>query len=120
VSAGFTPGPWDFARGVNEYGREGGPILGTVTVGGTWHIAVLPSDLGAESEANARLIAAAPKMYAALAEFEEQWNACGGNSHFGGLFQSVRDAAVDALAEADAKHWLNTSRDQLAKARGEQ
>jgi hypothetical protein len=72
VSAGFTPGPWDFARGVNEYGREGGPILGTVTLGGTWHIAVLPSDLGPESEANARLIAAAPELEAEPGELVDQ------------------------------------------------
>jgi hypothetical protein len=116
VSGAFTPGQWQ----ANLPVRSDGALLAchVVTCDGT-AVAQIASHDDGETQANARLIAAAPKMYAALTAFEQQWNACGGNSHFGGLFQSVRDAVVEALSEADASHWLNTSRDQLAKARGE-
>jgi hypothetical protein len=67
-----------------------------------------------EVEATTHLIAAAPALFEALQTFEKQWNACGPNSDFGRYFQSVRDAAVEALAQAKADHWLNTSRATLA------
>ncbi len=102
MSAAFTPGPWEFARGVNEYGCKGGPILGSITKGGTWHIAVLPSDLGSESEANARLIAAAPELYEALTDAL---------------------ANVECLDGDKCPHWCewhNTARAAIAKARATQ
>lgn len=105
MSAGFTPGPWGFARGVNEYGREGGPILGSITKGGTWHLAVLPSDLGPEGEANAHLIAAAPDLYEALDKVRERLD-------WGGHTDGQPDCPSCAL------HSLVCA--ALAKARGEQ
>lgn len=71
-----TAGPWEFTPGLNYYGVSGddAPILGTVeapdaTASARWHIAVVVADLE-ESEANARLIAAAPCQHDAGREID--------------------------------------------------
>lgn len=56
-----------------------------------------------ERQADARLIAATPKMLAALRLFEKQWNACGPNSDFGRYFSNVRDAVRSALSSLPEK-----------------
>lgn len=106
----WIEGPWELAPDVNRYGvqDDGAPILGTVMAGGTWHIAVLPSDL-AESEANARLITAAPDLYGALALFD------------GVMQERALQSEPDEFAFSS---WLQFSflpqaRAALAKARGQ-
>jgi hypothetical protein len=63
VSAGFTPGPWE-PRGLSVYADQRVASVGFVAR------ASREEDV-AESQANARLIAAAPELYEALSEWLE-------------------------------------------------
>lgn len=96
--AKWTAGPWkdtglSFIRTANsdEY-----PVASVYGFCGN-------SGIDDTSRANSYLIAAAPELYAALALFVEQWNACGPNSDFGRYFGNVREAAVKALAKAQGE-----------------
>jgi hypothetical protein len=123
MSGQHTPGPWQ--SGFDDL--EGVVSVASVGMVGDGNVVCLPPRCGMEASyarwpANARLIAAAPDLYEALALFEKQWNACGPNSDFGRHFQRVRDVAVKALAKADPEHWTNKSArasDILAAAPGE-
>jgi hypothetical protein len=102
-----TPGPWviqdNAAHGIHIY-SNGGPF------GGGLHVARVSNSAGIGydgQEANARLIAAAPDMLAALEAYDAAMSSCWGD--IDGLPPGNPDAA---------RCWL-LARAALAKARGE-
>ena len=74
MSAKFTPGPWTLGKGkvtireTRETGSKG--FIARCHMPGEWRYRSEE-----ESEANARLIAAAPDLYAALREVLDDWEA---------------------------------------------
>ena len=66
MNTSFTPGPWHIAPGGRGESHR-------VTNGETSIAHVLP--VGEEQYANARLIAASPRMYDALVKMEKTFNA---------------------------------------------
>lgn len=74
VPSAHTPGPWWIApKHEGETYIVGGDYLGSGSV--VCQIRTYTVGEHAESEANARLIAAAPDLYEALAQFMEKWPA---------------------------------------------
>ena len=72
--ATHTPGPWDFQNKGNPTSRSGRvEIVAGIDVDGRHHLPTIArmKDLSDESYANARLIAAAPALLAALKECED-------------------------------------------------
>lgn len=59
-----TPGPWTILPPCGE--GDFGVLSNKVNAGGNFYVATLPNGSHAESAANARLIAAAPDLLAAL------------------------------------------------------
>ena len=99
-----TPGPWSDP---SMYGGNGLEIIGggkqvcvvpaiKIMEGARW----IGTEMRDRAMEDARLIAAAPELLAALETFIKQWNACGPNSDFGRYFSSVRDQARAALTKA--------------------
>lgn len=98
-----TPGPWRI-RGTN-YGYTTCYVLGPPHKDGGDYAPICVAD----TEANARLIAAAPELLAALEECEKD------------LIRSSNDA-YDAEADSLAKRFMRTAkaaRAAIAKAKGE-
>lgn len=60
-----TPGPWKVSRRFDIY-EDLGPTVGGTYVGTTRGNHELPESINLRCEADARLIAASPKMYAAI------------------------------------------------------
>lgn len=90
--AKFTPGPWDWDQPSNWYGisarvmkREPYGMIAQVDISG-WR----PKSMAI---ANARLISAAPEMYAAL-------EAIVGEAAFEGLPECKQEAIIAALSKA--------------------
>lgn len=89
-----TPGPWIIGTDP-RYPSE--PCVDAVVDGVVWHIALCHMGLGPDdssAEANARLIACAPELYAAL------------RKALPSLRGEARDAAVAALEKADGQRPL--------------
>jgi hypothetical protein len=104
---GHTPGPWGSSkvlRGavVGRHGSSAGLVLAQVTE-------FVPK-YRAESEANARLISAAPELLEALLAILGPLNVCSDNKH-------VRDEEVLPLDITMGE--LRAARAAIAKARGE-
>lgn len=105
-----VPGPWAIFH--DHPNPETAKGMATIRTAGTKRhegdvceifLQDFPGETGERMRATAKLVAAAPDLYAALALFVEQWNACGPNSDFGRYFGNVRDAAVKALAKAEGE-----------------
>jgi hypothetical protein len=111
--AEFTPGPWGYSFDKKDTGFEGdtfmaGPLhcdgtagFSSVVEGGL----VLADDN--ENEANARLIAAAPELYEALAELEAA------------LLDGLCNSGVPGFDPDRLERARFAARSALAKARGE-
>lgn len=108
----FTPGPWEASQ-VDIYDED--PRRWSVLAGGgqneaTYFIATiengLPGEIMATEEANARLIAAAPEMYAALEMFLDA--------------QSDYETNAPDIAARKHEAALELARAALAKADGNQ
>ena len=105
-----TPGPWEVNHVLTESGRDAIQICTRAKGITRWHIATVMRQ-GADTEGNARLIASAPDLLAAL------W----------GLFEIVPLSAdgphPDAKIITDVKYWreaFDKARAALARAeRGE-
>jgi hypothetical protein len=95
---GHTPGPWREVVNCQDY--EAFP---TLVYAGSQMIAQIATDQlveGSADEANARLIAAAPELYAALLEYVERHEASGTDPN--GLPEY--DAARAAIQKAEGRH----------------
>ncbi|WP_155820453.1 hypothetical protein [Komagataeibacter europaeus] len=89
----FTPGPW----------RRGFKNIGHVTAENGAVIAKCERLTSLYNmQANARLIAAAPDMYAALVDFIEYERLMDADEHVAGMckYDDLREKAVKALAKA--------------------
>lgn len=108
MSAGFTPGPWEALKGASPTDDM---RCAVVAVRDDYRYLVATIENGAPGDicdtefANARLIAAAPELYEALADCMKRLRACATNA-------GNADFAVDALCEQFEA--------PLRKARGEQ
>lgn len=78
MSTAFTPGPWRVANGINDERRVGYLVVAARSKmhgGGPAIVTARPAyrsvEANGEAEANARLIAAAPDLYAALLDLLE-------------------------------------------------
>jgi hypothetical protein len=92
--ADFTPGPWEVGEP-----NQGGSVLAVGVFSDRWHIADVWRDvpeLVEEAEANARLIAAAPDLLAALKRSLD-WLA----SYQGAGADRVWEQAKAAIAKAE-------------------
>lgn len=104
---GFTPGPWSAVQFGDEHIVLGRPTWQCKWHGqeGRWEVAVCDSMMAdeypSEAKANARLIAAAPELYAALALGLEYW------AHRQQRYKNRHPA------------WVVAARAALAKARGQ-
>lgn len=100
---GFTPGPWEMREADDRYESDTVPIYaGAHQVGDIYGFQTTqrPDMTVAEAEANARLIAAAPELYEALADLMENpkfVTAIGGNPN---MVEELMSRASTALAKA--------------------
>lgn len=114
--SGFTPGPWE-ACDPGDYGDFDGESR--VVLGNDMRIAVVhwhDGDCRAENDANANLIAAAPKLYEA-AVLGEQYDA------LLRLYEGPLDVLCDGdVTQIDAAYdaWQESLRAALELARGTQ
>jgi hypothetical protein len=95
MKAKFTPGPWHAPEPVGQSRQW--------TVWGTTHATVVADIEGPnarEREANARLIAAAPELLAALLKI---FHACDGAGDEGGELEMIAELARPAIAKAGGK-----------------
>ena len=97
TSTGFTPAPWEAER-IND-------VEWAITAG-EWKICEVAGHCGAhdfdnndESDANARLIAAAPALYAALQMAERVWASVLANRN-GGEPKDQREPVLNAMRAA--------------------
>lgn len=91
-AGGWTPGPWCVRRFDTRFQIEAGPMKVLQT---SWHDAIRePYPLKSEALANARLAAAAPSLYSALAEATELLEASG--------YSTVEMRAALAKAHAES------------------
>ena len=82
-----TPGPWQ--------SFNGGAVVGTVeNSGGSTYVADIRHRANGESAANARLIAAAPDMLAALERIAAITGSTGGHKSMVEEFQFLAHAAI--------------------------
>jgi len=100
----YTPGPWNYA-GPSDIGRDTYSIYGN----GPLAYTAGPSDYGDAAEANARLIAAAPDLLAALKQIME-WE---GYDHEAGYYP-------DEDTEQRASEVWNDAKAAIAKATGQE
>lgn len=94
----FTPGPWFINRsemGIHKYveARIGGGMIQEVACCG-------PTELHEQSDANARLIAAAPDLYAVVEELEESSSYWSEYCVPLGIVDRLREALAKARGEA--------------------
>lgn len=99
-----TPGPWTFLKDYDNEGKSSARIGGTIE-GDGWNIARIWKDaaeLECKYEANARLIAAAPELLAALKDIAKQARLCMqyANAYDGQLIQAIANADA-AIAKAE-------------------
>ncbi len=109
----FTPGPWEaMANGPNLPLARIGVTVADYDGGGfsSYCVALLPKTFNGETtSANARLIAAAPDLLAALQALDADWSA----------FEPKGPDGTDYLAESTKAIWRQ-ARAAIAKATGEQ
>ncbi len=103
MSTQHTPGPWHFTHETDAH-RARGKFLVVFPVGDPVVVCDVNRHRGPASEANARLIAAAPELLEALNDMLDEFR-CDTSYPMG----DVRHAAVEAIAKARAA---------LAKAEG--
>ena len=76
MKAAFTPGPWAFVSKITANENQSGYFVraNKIKTNGVWSLALVQpgDDDGLVGEANARLIAAAPDLLAALQAFNIQ------------------------------------------------
>lgn len=103
-----TPGPWRFDEDAPPLKRDGGQGLPYLSIYGTetgdieWEIAQVNGTGRAQSRANARLIAEAPKLYAALKSVVIQMRT--EHDRGGGLFSTAEvEAAELAIARVEGR-----------------
>jgi len=98
-----TPGPWHFAPGADnesDFANCAGSIKSNSDVhGGSYHIARIWDD-GPNPKADARLIAAAPELLAALKLAEPYVRAVGVLIHLGDDLATVQAAIAKATGNA--------------------
>jgi hypothetical protein len=117
--SGFTPGPWMAAASPSSV--VGWPVVRQGVGRSICSISYLPKDAApevyAESEANARLIAAAPDMFEALEIIWREWSLrCDPNADF----PDWPDDAMAVMNDAFKNGFPEKARAAIAKARGEQ
>jgi hypothetical protein len=75
AETGHTPGPWHFSHGRSNHADSTDGVLGAVETVDGWYVCDVWADCveehDYEPEANARLIAAAPDLLAALKEMRD-------------------------------------------------